>query len=128
MNQNYHKLCLEEIEKLNSPKKILLHSCCGPCSSYVISFLSNYFDITILYYNPNIEPFDEYNKRKEEQIKIISHYNLNIMDCDYPGLNEGTFVGYRFSNIFNKNYFRWKLKYSSDEHPPLSTISIFGSC
>lgn len=87
MNINYHKLCLEEISKLNTPKKILLHSCCAPCSSYVITFLSNYFDITILYYNPNISPKEEYEKRKQEQIKIIktiqTKNKLNYLDCDY---------------------------------------------
>lgn len=87
MHTNYHKLCLEEIEKLDFPKKILLHSCCAPCSSYVITFLSNYFDITILYYNPNIAPIDEYNKRKKEQIRLIKSLKtknkLNFMDCDY---------------------------------------------
>ena len=87
MNINYHKLCLEEISKLEHPKKILLHSCCAPCSSYVITFLSNYFDITILYYNPNIYPKEEYNKRKDEQIRLINSLNtknnLEYLDCDY---------------------------------------------
>lgn len=87
MNTNYHKLCLEEISKLNEPKTILLHSCCAPCSSYVISFLSDYFDITVLYYNPNIYPEEEYNKRKKEQIKLIQELKtknkLNFIDCDY---------------------------------------------
>ena len=87
MNINYHKLCLEEISKLNNPKRILLHSCCAPCSSYVITFLSNYFDITILYYNPNISPKEEYEKRKEEQIRLIKTLNtknkLDYLDCDY---------------------------------------------
>ena len=87
MNINYHKLCLEEISKLNNPQKILLHSCCAPCSSYVITFLSNYFDITILYYNPNIYPKKEYNKRKDEQIRLINSLNtknnLEYLDCDY---------------------------------------------
>lgn len=87
MNQNYHLLCLEEISKLNCTKKILLHSCCAPCSSYVITFLSNYFDITILYYNPNIAPKEEYEKRKQEQIKLIKNINklhkLDFIDCDY---------------------------------------------
>ena len=87
MNTNYHKLCLEEISKLNTTKKILLHSCCAPCSSYVITFLSNYFDITILYYNPNISPKEEYLKRKEEQIRLIETLNtknkLDYLDCDY---------------------------------------------
>lgn len=87
MNINYHKLCLEEISKLKEPKKILLHSCCAPCSSYVITFLSNYFDITILYYNPNIYPYEEYKKRKIEQIKLIENIKtknkLEFLDCDY---------------------------------------------
>lgn len=87
MKQNYHILCLEELSKLNSTKKILLHSCCAPCSSYVITFLSNYFDITILYYNPNIAPKEEYEKRKQEQIKLIKNINtlhkLDYLDCDY---------------------------------------------
>ena len=87
MNINYHKLCLEEISKLNNTPKILLHSCCAPCSSYVITFLSNYFDITILYYNPNIAPQEEYEKRKNEQIKLIKTLNtknkLDFLDCDY---------------------------------------------
>ena len=95
MNINYHKLCLEEISKLNTTKKILLHSCCAPCSSYVISFLSNYFDITILYYNPNIAAIEEYNKRKNEQIRLIqtmkTKNKLDFLDCDYD------------NDIYNKN-------------------------
>ena len=87
MNMNYHKLCLEEINKIKIPKSILLHSCCAPCSSYVITFLSNYFNITILYYNPNIYPKEEYLKRKQEQIKLIENlntkYKLDFFDCDY---------------------------------------------
>ena len=57
----------KEMEKFNHKKKLLLHSCCGPCSSAVIFILKDYFDITILYYNPNIEPEEEYIKRKNEQ-------------------------------------------------------------
>jgi len=87
MNINYHKLCLEELSKLEKKSKILLHSCCAPCSSYVITFLSNYFDITILYYNPNIAPKEEYEKRKKEQIRLIKKLKtknkLNYLDCDY---------------------------------------------
>ena len=59
---NYHNLCLEELSKLKGKEKILLHSCCAPCSSHVITFLTNYLDITILYYNPNISPKSEYEK------------------------------------------------------------------
>lgn len=99
MITNYHKLCLEEINKLTNTKKILLHSCCAPCSSYVITFLSNYFDITILYYNPNISPKEEYEKRKQEQIKLIktikTKNNLDFLDCDYENdIYNQTIKGY----------------------------------
>jgi len=88
--KNYDKL-LEELVIENNKNKIvpnlLLHSCCAPCSSYVIEYLSNYFNITIFYYNPNISPDYEYFKRKEEQIRLIntmeSKYKVNIIDCDY---------------------------------------------
>lgn len=87
MKENYYKLCLDELEKLDSPKRILLHSCCAPCSSHVITFLTNYLDITILYYNPNISPKEEYEKRKQEQIRLINEIEtknkLNYIDCDY---------------------------------------------
>ena len=87
---NYNKEMeniLESLKKDNKIPKLLLHSCCAPCSSHVISVLTNYFDITILYYNPNIEPFEEYEKRKQEEIRFIEQYpnknKLDIIDCDY---------------------------------------------
>lgn len=87
MKVNYSALCEEILNNLNGKKKILLHSCCGPCSSYVISYLTKFFDITILYYNPNIAPYSEYLKRKEEQIRLINEIEtengLDIIDCDY---------------------------------------------
>ena len=60
MKINYDTLMMEEISKMNGRKTILLHSCCGPCSSACIERLNEYFDITVVYYNPNIEPVDEY--------------------------------------------------------------------
>ena len=71
------------INKLEYKPKLLLHTCCAPCSTTVIERLMNYFDITIIYYNPNIEPIEEYEKRKKEQIKIIEYYGLKYLDCDY---------------------------------------------
>ena len=50
---------------------LLLHACCGPCSSYVIEYLAQYFDITILYYNPNIYPQEEYTRRLEELKNLL---------------------------------------------------------
>lgn len=68
MDKINYQLKLEEIIKSLDGKtpKLLLHACCGPCSSYVLEYLSNYFQITILYYNPNIYPEYEYRRRVEE--------------------------------------------------------------
>lgn len=87
MNNNYSDKCEEILNSLDGKKRLLLHSCCGPCSSYVITYLTKFFDITILYYNPNIFPYNEYLKRKEEQIRLINEIDtensLDITDCDY---------------------------------------------
>ncbi|MDO4394425.1 MAG: epoxyqueuosine reductase QueH [Mycoplasmatota bacterium] len=87
MEKTSAKLCLEELKNITPNKSILLHSCCAPCSSYVITFLAPYFNITILYYNPNIFPKNEYLKRKEEQIRLINSLKtpnkVDILDCDY---------------------------------------------
>ena len=56
--------------------RLLLHSCCAPCSSYVLSYLTDYFNIVLFYYNPNISPFDEYKKRVEEQKRLIKEMPL----------------------------------------------------
>lgn len=71
---NYQRQLDEIIEGLQSQGKVpslLMHSCCAPCSSYCISYLSQYFHITIFYYNPNISPETEYQKRVEEQKRLI---------------------------------------------------------
>ena len=82
---NYDKVLEELISNLDYKPKLLLHSCCGPCSSYVITYLIDYFDITVLYYNPNIEPKEEYEKRKKEQIRLIKELdrNVKLLDIDY---------------------------------------------
>ena len=86
MNINYNEEMKKIIKELHGNNKLLLHSCCGPCSSSVIERLKDYFDITVLYYNPNIEPLEEYLKRKEEQIRLLNELNIKFMDIDY--LNE----------------------------------------
>ena len=87
MNENYNNKMKEIIASLDGTKKILLHSCCGPCSTACIERLTEYFDITILYYNPNIEPKEEYEKRKKYQIDVINKFKsknkLDILDCDW---------------------------------------------
>ena len=72
---NYQKeldKLIERLSKEGAVPKLLLHSCCAPCSSYVLEYLSNYFEITVFYYNPNIFPENEYTKRILEQQTLIS--------------------------------------------------------
>lgn len=90
MNINEQVEMEKEIEKIKQSNKIprlLLHSCCGPCSSCVIERLSDYFDITVYYYNPNIYPEEEYYKRKEVELDFIKKFptknKLDFLDCDY---------------------------------------------
>lgn len=93
MNRNYSL----ELEKLmrdsdNKGKKLFLHSCCAPCSSYVLEYLSSFFEITVFYYNPNITADEEYYKRVEEQKRLICEMNrrslkeafcIEIVEGDY---------------------------------------------
>ena len=74
--KNYQKM-LDEIlaDKENYGKKLLLHSCCAPCSSYVLEYLRGFFRITVFYYNPNITEEPEYHKRVEEQKRLIREWN-----------------------------------------------------
>lgn len=77
MKENYQKILDETIaglEERGEVPKLLLHSCCAPCSSYVLEYLSNYFYITVLYYNPNIYPEDEYYHRAVEQKRFIKEF------------------------------------------------------
>ena len=75
MNKRNYQMELDKItaalENEGRPPRLLLHSCCAPCSSYVLEYLSKYFEITIYYYNPNIYPPQEYKKRVEEQEKLV---------------------------------------------------------
>ena len=71
---NYQKVLdqlTDQLKGKNEVPKLLLHSCCAPCSSYCLEYLSEYFEITVLYYNPNIYPKEEYDKRVEEQARLI---------------------------------------------------------
>lgn len=74
---NYQKMLDQEIRSITAAQTVphlFLHSCCGPCSSYVIEYLSQYFRITVFYYNPNIFPDEEYRKRVEEQKEFIRRF------------------------------------------------------
>lgn len=69
---NYQRELDKLIETLDAMPRLLLHSCCAPCSSYCLEYLSRYFEITVLYYNPNIYPEEEFRKRAAEQRRLIS--------------------------------------------------------
>lgn len=74
---NYQKQLDQTIEQLIAEGKVpalLLHSCCAPCSSYVLEYLSEYFAITVYYYNPNIYPPEEFDHRAEEQKRFIGQF------------------------------------------------------
>ena len=76
---NYQKELDRLIERLKKEEKVpslLLHSCCAPCSSYVLEYLSDYFNITVFYYNPNIFPESEYTKRILEQQMLIGEMKV----------------------------------------------------
>lgn len=78
MNRRNYQRELEEIIKKKQADglvpKLLLHSCCAPCSSYVIEYLSSYFKILVFYYNPNLYPDEEYEKRVKEQMRFIQAF------------------------------------------------------
>lgn len=71
---NYQVVLEETLKKLDSKKRLLLHACCAPCSSYVIEYLSHYFDITILYYNPNIDTEEEFSHRLLELERFVKEF------------------------------------------------------
>ena len=93
MNRNYQKeldrliVSLPDRRSGEPVPRLLLHSCCGPCSSYVLEYLSEYFAITVYYYNPNIYPPEEYQKRILEQERLIREctfrYPVKFLAGDY---------------------------------------------
>ncbi len=80
---NYDHVMQDIISSLTDRKRILLHSCCGPCSSACIERLKDYFDITVIYYNPNIEPLAEYQHRKEEQLRLLNLWHIPHLEVPY---------------------------------------------
>lgn len=81
--RNYQRELDRILAQLTVPSRLLLHSCCAPCSSYVLEYLRRYFEITVFYYNPNISMEEEYQKRVEEQKRLIAAYN-KLPDSGYP--------------------------------------------
>lgn len=134
---NYYLESLKEIEKIKTLDKkpsLLLHACCGPCSTFPLKFLTQFFDVTIFYNNSNIYPSDEYYRRKDELKKFLEYfyrdfgvkvevleteydnetYNINLEP--YKDLDEGTtrcFIcyekrmdeAYKYANDYKFDYF-----------------------
>lgn len=91
-SRNYTKELERLIQKLQQEGKVprlLLHACCAPCSSAVLEYLSQYFAITLLYYNPNIAPLEEYQKRETELRRLVSQmkftHPVELLPCQYDG-------------------------------------------
>lgn len=97
---NYQKELEKIIASLTEPKKVFLHSCCAPCSSYCMEYLRRYFDITVFYYNPNIMHEEEYRKRVTEQKRLIDVYNEIAADEEKETLLKIAFMegGYDVDN------------------------------
>ncbi len=81
---NYDKKMLEQMAAAKDGAALLLHSCCAPCSSACLERLKDKFKITVLYYNPNIDDKEEYEKRKAEQIRFLKETGwADFVDCDH---------------------------------------------
>ena len=80
---NNYKEFKEFLKSLDHRPKLLLHTCCAPCSTHTLKVLKDYFDITIFYSNDNIYPKDEFDKRLDEQIRFASNFNIKVISDEY---------------------------------------------
>ncbi len=89
MNKTNYQLELDKIIAGlgDEVPRLMLHSCCAPCSSYTLKYLAEYFDITVYYYNPNISPIEEFDKRYDEQERLISQlpvkHSVSLIKGEY---------------------------------------------
>ena len=89
MKINYDLKYSQIIKKLTKKPTLLLHSCCGPCSSASMEKLCQHFNVTVVYYNPNIYPEEEYQKRLTAQKQICEKFNIELDELEY---NEAEFL------------------------------------
>lgn len=143
MNNEYleFKKLLEEIKQSGNKPTLLLHSCCGPCSSYVLKMLYEYFKITIFYYNPNIYPHEEFIKRYNVQLELIKKMNLDInvvmIDEDYQvyldavkgytDLKEGSMRCYKCYEFRIKRLSEYASKNNFDYYSTVMSVSPYKS-
>ena len=83
VKQNYQLQLDACINNLDYRPRVALHSCCAPCSSYVIEYLSKHFDVTVVFYNPNIHPEQEYLHRLSEQKRLCDILGVPCVELDY---------------------------------------------
>ena len=84
MKRNYEREMLDILQGVERGARLLLHSCCAPCSSACLERLKDVFSVTVLYYNPNIDDRAEYEKRKAEQIRFLQETGwADFLDCDH---------------------------------------------
>lgn len=91
--KNYHREMEQVLARLpESGSTLLLHSCCAPCSSYVLAYLRKFFRITVYYYNPNITEKNEYDKRAAEQERLIGQMNRERQQGEFEiGFVKGSY-------------------------------------
>ncbi|MCM1570026.1 MAG: epoxyqueuosine reductase QueH [Roseburia sp.] len=115
MNQrNYQKELEKILQGIETPPNLFLHSCCAPCSSYVLEYLCPCFRITVFYFNPNISSDEEYRRRAAEQKRLIAAYNkekrgypIAVVEGDYQPADFYTAVkGYEHLGEGSERCFR----------------------
>ena len=96
---NYSRETQKIIDKIQTEKdrqqapRLLLHSCCAPCSSHCMEYLREFFDLTVFYYNPNITVPREYEKRLAEEKRLIEAYNRQVEEQDFSGMHSTRVAG-----------------------------------
>lgn len=141
MNINYQKELEKILNKITTPPNLLIHACCGICASYVLEYLTQYFNITVLYYNPNTYPEEEFNKRLEVlktvinkinkinkiTLKVINYNNLEF-ENEIKGLEQEKEGGYRCTKCFNlrlNKTAQYATKYNFDYFTTTLSISPY---
>ena len=125
---NYDLVMQEELKHLEGRPTLLLHVCCGPCSSNVIKMLSEYFDITIYYSNSNIYPEEEYNRRYQELLNFIPRFNkdynqhIKVVEDAYDNI---AYTAYNYAKEHDFDY--WTTVLSVSPHKISRWINEIGN-
>lgn len=137
---NSYKEFKNFLETLNDRPTLLLHACCGPCSTHTIALLNNYFDITVYYDNSNIDTLEEFNKRLEELKKVIDNFdNVKLIVAPYipasfyetvkgdEALGEFSSRCYKCMKLRMKNTYNYALENNFDYYTTTLSISPYKS-